>query len=274
MGHLPARAEELADRHRNSARTPCRRPGGRRLGGAGRVLRRRAADRVHFLRDPAWPVGGQERGRAAAPASGTGLHHRVGRGRAHPAGHAGRPGPADRLPRPHAGQCGGAGRYHHGVEDLHSLRGGIRFGDHPRPRLRTAGACRLPASRAARLVPGSGAGPHGLAGRRRRGPRRGGGGPGLHGLVIGSIRRYRFYPAHQALQALARAAASSPARPSRRFRRWRGRRQVRRRGRAASPRRSGSCSRRSGRSRRRGPGSRRAPCARTARRPPSTSRDG
>ena len=50
--HVPAGAEELADRHRDRRRRSCRRPGGRRLGAACRVVRRRAADPVHRLRHP------------------------------------------------------------------------------------------------------------------------------------------------------------------------------------------------------------------------------
>ena len=92
-GHPPARAHELADRHRHRRRRVRRRPRRGRLGPAGRVLHRGAAGRVHLLGDPARPVGGQERGRPAPPADRAGVHHRVGGGRADPAGRAGRARP-------------------------------------------------------------------------------------------------------------------------------------------------------------------------------------
>src|SRR5580700_10032795 len=66
--HLLAGAEELADCHRGPDRLARRRPGRRRLGPAGRAVRRCPADLVHLLRHPARPVERPERGRAAPPA--------------------------------------------------------------------------------------------------------------------------------------------------------------------------------------------------------------
>ena len=136
--HLPARAEELADRHRPGHRRARRRAGGPRLGAAGRAVHRGAAHPVHRLRHPARPLGRPERGRTTAPAHRAGVHHDVGRGRADPADRGGRARPADRLSGPHAGQRGVAGGHHHGVEDLHPLRGRVGFGGRPRPHLRAA----------------------------------------------------------------------------------------------------------------------------------------
>src|SRR5579859_2478262 len=96
--HRPARADELADRHRAGGRVARRRARGAGLGAAGRGFRGRGSGRVPLLRRPPGAVGRQDGGGAPAATGRARVHHGLGGGGPGRAPGGGRAPAADRVP--------------------------------------------------------------------------------------------------------------------------------------------------------------------------------